>query len=69
MSDKVINFNDKKVNEKDFYNNKKQFKLKDIDINKILISKPESYGKKNEKNTLWDIMITLLDQYAYFSFK
>ena len=69
MSDKVINFNDKKVNEKDFYNNKKQFKLKDIDINKILISKPESYGKKNEKNTLLDIMMTLLDQYAYFSFK
>ena len=69
MSDKVINFNDKKINEKDFYNNKKQFKLKDIDINKILISKPESYGKKNEKNTLLDIMMTLLDQYAYFSFK
>ena len=54
-----------------FYNNKKQFKMKEIDINKILISKPESYGTKNakkKKKTL-DIAITLLDQYAYFSLK
>ena len=32
---------------KDFYNNKKQFNIKDIDTNKILISKPESYDKNN----------------------
>ena len=43
MSEKTINFGDKKINKKDFYNNKKQF-------NKILISKPESYGKNNVKN-------------------
>ena len=42
MSEKVINFNDKKINKKDFYNNKKQVKINDIDINKILVSKPES---------------------------
>ena len=36
-------------NKKDFYNNKKQFKIKDIDINKILVSEPESYGNKNAK--------------------
>ena len=69
MSGKVINFKDKKINKKDFYNNKKQFKIKDIDINKILISKPESYGNKNAKKTLLDIVMTLLDQYAYFSLK
>ena len=45
----MIDFQDKKINKKDFYNNKKQFNIKDIDINKILISKPESYGKKNAK--------------------
>ena len=39
MSENVINFGDKKINKKDFYNNKKQFDIKDIDINKILISK------------------------------
>ena len=49
MGGKVIDFKDKKINKKDFYNNKKQFKIKDIDINKTLISKPESYGTKNAK--------------------
>ena len=45
MSEKTINFGDKKIDKKDFYNNKNQFNIKDIDINKILISKPESYDK------------------------
>ena len=45
MSEKAINFGDKKINKKYFYNNKKQFNIKDIDINKILISKPKSYIK------------------------
>ena len=49
MSEKTINFGDKEINKKDFYNNKKQFNIKDIDTNKILISKPESYGKSNMK--------------------
>ena len=43
MSEKTINFGDKKINKKDFYNDKKQFNIKDIDINKIFISKPETY--------------------------
>ena len=47
MSEKTINFGDKKINKKDVYNNKKQFNIEDIDINKILISKPESYDKNN----------------------
>ena len=45
----MIDFKDEKINKKDFYCNKKQFKIKDIDINKVLISKPESYGTKNAK--------------------
>ena len=47
MSEKTINFVDKNIDKKDFYNDKKQFNIKDIDINKILISKPESYDKNN----------------------
>ena len=47
MSEKTINFGDKKIDKKDFYNNKKQFNIEDIDINKILISKTESYNKNN----------------------
>ena len=49
MGEKGINFNDKKINKKYFYDNKKQFKTKDIDISKILVSKPEPYGKMNAK--------------------
>ena len=29
-----------------FYKNKKIFKIDDIDVNKILVSKEEPYGKK-----------------------
>ena len=49
MSEKTINFGDKEINKKVFYNNKKQFNIKDIDTNTILISKPVSYGKNNMK--------------------
>ena len=47
MSGKSINFEDKKINKSNFYKNKKLFKIEDIDINKILVSKQESYVKKN----------------------
>ena len=49
MSEKTINnkFRRQKNRQKIFYNNKKQFNIKDLDINKILISKPESYDKNN----------------------
>ena len=49
MSEKTINFGHKKINKKDFYNNKKQFNIEDIDINKILISKPEAYENNMRK--------------------
>ena len=44
MSGKSINFDDKKINKSSFYKNKKLFSLNDIDVNKILVSKKESYG-------------------------
>ena len=69
MGGKVIDFKDKKINKKDFYNSKKLFKIKDIDLNKILISEGESYGKNNAKNTSFDIAMTSSDQYGYFSLK
>ena len=47
MSGKNINFDDKKIKESDFYKNKKITKTDDIDVNKILVSKKESYGTKN----------------------
>ena len=47
MCGKSINFDDKKINKSSFYKNKKLFSLNDIDVNKILVSKKESYGTKN----------------------
>ena len=37
----------KKINKSNFYKNRKIFKIEDIDISKILVSKKESYSKKN----------------------
>ena len=47
MSGKSINFDYKKINKSSFYKNKKLFSLNNIDVNKILVSKKESYGIKN----------------------
>ena len=45
MSGNSINFNDKKMKKSDFYKNKKMFDINDIDVNNILVSKKEKYGK------------------------
>ena len=47
MSEKNVNFGDKKMKKSDFYKNKKVTKIDDIDVNKILVSKEEPYGTKN----------------------
>ena len=47
MNGKSINFEDKTINKSTFYKNKKLFNMHDFDVNKILVSKKESYGTKN----------------------
>ena len=42
MNKKSINFDNKNINK-----NKKIFNIDDIDVNKILVSKKEQYGKYN----------------------
>ena len=69
MGGKEIDVKDKKINKKDLYKSKKLFKIKDIDINKILISEAESYGKIIQRNTLLDIVMMSLDHYTYLSLK
>ena len=44
MSGKSVNFRDKKIKISNFYKNKKIFKIDDIDVNKVLVSKKEPYG-------------------------
>ena len=46
MSGNSINFDDKKIKKRSLYN-KKIFHIDDIDVNKILVSKKEQYGKYN----------------------
>ena len=46
MSGKNVKFGDKKIKNHDFYKNKKVTKIDDIDVNKILVSKPEPYSSK-----------------------
>ena len=48
MNGNSINFDNKNIKKSDFYNkNKKIFNIDDIDVNKILVSKKEQYGKYN----------------------
>ena len=48
MNGKRISFYSKNIKKSDFYNkNKKIFNVDDIDVNKILVSKKEQYGKYN----------------------
>ena len=49
ISGKNINFDDKKINKRDFYKNKKAFQLVDIDVNKKVVSKEEPCGTKNAR--------------------
>ena len=62
-------FNNKNIKKSDFYNrNKKIFNIDDIDVNKILVSKKEQYGKYF--NILLGIMVMmLLDHYIYLCHK
>ena len=46
MNRNSINFDNKNIEKNDFYNkNKKIFNIDDTDVNKILVSKKEQYGK------------------------
>ena len=47
MSGKNINFHNKKIKKSEFYKNKKVNCIDDIDVNKILVQKKESYSTKN----------------------
>ena len=49
MSEKNIKFGDKKVDKRSFYENKNLFKMEDIDINKMLVSKKAPYCKESVK--------------------
>ena len=47
MSGKKTIFDEKKINKSNFYKNKKLFNVYGIEVDKILTSKKEPYGKKS----------------------
>ena len=65
MSGENINLEDKKVEKIDFYKIKRLFKIDEIDVDKILVSKKEPYGtNKSIKYFIGYNMMMLLDHYA-----
>ena len=65
MSGENINLEDKKVEKIDFYKIKRLFKIDEIDVDKILVSKKEPYGTNTSiKYFIGYNMIMLLDHYA-----
>ena len=63
MSGKKIILNDKKITRSNFYKNKKLFKIDDINVSKILVSKRKSFSKKTHLNTLLGMMIIMTLEY------
>ena len=59
MSEKNIIFDDQNINKSNFYESKILFNIDEIDVNKMLVSKKETYGKKAHLNTLLDIMMVM----------
>ena len=53
MSRKNVNFNDKKNKKCDFYKNKRVIKIDDIGVNKILVSKEESWYEEFIQILYW----------------
>ena len=65
MSGRKITFDDKKINKSNFYKNKKLSNIYGIDVNQILVSKKEPYGKKSYLSSSLDIMkMITLDHYV-----
>ena len=64
MSRGDINVDDKKMNRRKFYKNKKLFQIDDIDVCKIQVSiKKKHMAKRMHLNILLDIMIMMLQDH------
>ena len=74
MSGKNINFNDNEIRKSYCYKNKKIYNIEEIDTNKILVYKKESYGTKSsikffigydDKNVIRPLRIRFLQMFGY----
>ena len=60
MSEKSNKFDNKNINQSKFYKTKRLFKIDDINMDKILFSKKEPYGKKVHLMELHSNIILLM---------
>ena len=60
MSEKTINFGNIKINKSKVYKTIRLFKIDDINIDRILISKKEPYGKKGHSMELHSDILLLM---------
>ena len=74
MSGKNINFNDNEIRKRYCYKNKKIYNIEEIDTNKILVYKKESYGTKSsikffigydDKNAIRPLRIRFPQMFGY----
>ena len=77
MSEKNIIFDDQNINKSNFYESKILFNIDEIDVNKILVSKKETYGKKgslkhfigyNDDDVIRSLCIKLSQMIGYIKF-
>ena len=66
--EKVIRFDDIETQKQKFHQHKEPISIKNIDINKLVLSNKIPYGKKKDLN-IWlaKKMLKKLDLYVYFS--
>ena len=73
MSKNSIKFDDKKIKKSDFYKNKKIFDINNTDVNNILVSKKEKYGKYdsfiryNDNNVIEPLYLELPEMTGYIN--
>ena len=69
MSEKTINLDNKNINNSSFYRTKRLFNVDDIGIDKILISKKDSYGKKDLKHLNILLLMKIMIIWVLFMYK
>ena len=66
----IIKFSDAEIEKQKYYQHKSPISIKNIDINKIVVSDKVSFGKKKVLNiSLATEMLKNIDLYVYFSQK
>ena len=67
MEKAVIKFGDIEIENQKFHQHKRPISIKDVDINKIVVSNKVSFGKKGFKYFIGNKYAKKLNLYVYFS--